>query len=242
MIEKSRSPRPNDRAGAYLDSDHTSDVGNVLREAEAERRRLAELLNDEPVQALAHISRSLRGVEGMPGTPAMVSEAARTAGLQAAAVSEQLRRIARLLRPSVLDDLGLEAALRQLASEFAARSGVTTESDVRTVSQGRQPEVDIALYRVAEAALRNAEEHAAATAIKVRLTLRGARLILTIRDNGIGLVSQREPGSSGIGFLEMAERMRSVQGRLRVRSRANEGTVVMASAPSRMDPTILHLV
>jgi len=214
--------------------DHTSGVANVLKASEVERRRLAELLNDEPVQALAHISRALRSVEGMPGTPAMVTEAARDAGLQAAAVSEQLRRIARLLRPSVLDDIGLGAALRQLTSEFAARSGVTTESDIRTVNQSRQAEVDIALYRVAEAALRNADEHAAATAIRVRLIQHGARLILTIRDNGIGLAPRLQPARSGTGFLEMSERMRSVQGRLRVRSRADEGTIVMASAPGKI--------
>ncbi|MFZ0169266.1 MAG: ATP-binding protein [Candidatus Dormiibacterota bacterium] len=197
------------------------------------------MLNDEPVQALAHISRALRSVEGMPGTPAVVTETARDAGLQAAAVSEQLRRIARLLRPSILDDIGLGAALRQLTSESAAKSGVTTESDVRTVNQGRQPEVDIALYRVAEAALKNAEEHAAATAIRVRLTQRGARLIVTVRDNGIGLAKDREAGGSGTGFLEMAERIRSVQGWLRVRSRAHQGTIVMASAPSTMAPATL---
>ena len=172
----------------------------------------------------------------MAGAPAVVTEAARDAGLQAAAVSEQLRQIARLLRPSVLDDIGLGAALRQLTSDFAATSGVATESDIRTVSQGRQPEVDIALYRVAEAALRNADEHAAATVIRVRLTQRGARLILTVRDNGIGLAPRLQPGRPGTGFLEMSERMRSVEGRLRVRSRAGEGTIVMASAPGNLLP------
>lgn len=242
MIQSSSSPRHHEAASAHLGTDHTWDVGNVLRGAEAERRRLAELLNDEPVQALAHISRALRSVEAMPGTPAVVTEAARDAGLQAAAVSEQLRRIARLLRPSILDDIGLGAALRQLTSESAAKSGVTTESDVRTLCQGRQAEVDITLYRVAEAALKNAEEHAAATAIRVRLTQCDARLILTVRDNGIGLGEHRELGSSGTGFLEMAERIRSVHGRLRVRSRANAGTIVMASVPNTMIPATLHKV
>ena len=113
---------------------------------------------------------------------------------------------------------------------------------MRTVCQGRQPEVDIVLYRVAEAALKNAEEHSAATAIRVRLTQRDARLIVTVRDNGIGLAKHGEPGRSGTGFVEMAERIRSVQGRLRVRSRAYQGTVVMASAPSTMLPATLHKV
>jgi signal transduction histidine kinase len=229
MIQNAR--RHQDASSAHLGSERPSNVSHVLSRAEDMRRRIAELLNEEPVQALAHISRVLKSVEGMPGTPAAVTEAARDAGLQAAAVSEQLRQIARFLRPSVLDDIGLGAALRQLTSEFAATSGVAAEGDVGTVTQARQPEVDITLYRVAEAALKNAEEHAAATAVRVRLIQRGARLILTVRDNGIGLAGHREAGSSGIGFLEMAERMRSVQGRLRVRSRVNQGTVVMASAP-----------
>jgi signal transduction histidine kinase len=230
MIQHPR--RQKEAVGTHLGCDNPSNVAHVLQGAEAERRRLAELLNDEPVQALAHISRVLRSVEGTPGTPAVVTEAARDAGLQAAAVSEQLRQIARLLRPSVLDDIGLGAALRQLTSAFAATSGVAAECEVGTVTQARQPEVDIALYRVAEAALRNADKHAAASAVRVRLMQRGARLILAVRDNGIGLAEHHEAGSSGVGFLEMAERIRSVQGRLRVRSRANQGTVVMASAPS----------
>lgn len=234
MIQNSRHRQ--DDAGEHLASEHLSGVGHVLKEAEAERRRLAELLNDEPVQALAQIARALRSVEGMPGTPAVVAQTARDAGHQAAAVSEQLRRIARLLRPSGLDDISLGAAIRQLTSEFATKSGVMVESDVRTMSRGQQPEVDIALYRVAEAALKNAEEHAAATAICVRLIQRGARVILTVRDNGIGLAEKREPGSSGSGFLEMAERICSVHGQLRVRSRVNQGTIVMASAPGPMVP------
>ncbi len=207
-------------------------VADVLRESEAERRRLAELLNGEPVQVLAHISRTLQSLEGGPGTPTAVTRTARVAGLQAAAVSEQLRGIARLLRPSVLDDIGLEAALRQLASEFAASSGVVIESDLNDVRDLRGSETDIALYRVAESALRNATEQAVTT-VRMRLAQRSGHIILTVQDNGTMAHHQVEASTARLS--EMAEWMRSVHGWLRVRSRADTGTVVVAAASTTTD-------
>lgn len=221
-------------------ADDGARVAALLREFEAERRRLAELLNDEPVQTLAHVSRSLQSVVAVPGTPVQVSEATRAAGLQAAAVSHQLRRLARVLRPSVLDDLGLGAALRQLTSDFAERSGITVRTDLRAVGRAHDPEVDITLFRVAEAELRRVEMDEFATEVELRLRQRASRLVLSLRDNGRRPGAPGDSESSGSGFLEMRERLRSINGQLTMRSGVHQGTVVVASAPTAIEHTALR--
>jgi two-component system NarL family sensor kinase len=206
-------------------------VEAIIREIEAERRQLADRINDDPVQTLAHISRVLQSLEEIHLTPAEAAQTAREAGVLAASVSEQLRGLARRLRPPLLDDVGLGPALRQLAVDFSAAAGIPTHAEPGDVVRVGLPEVDLVLFRVAQAALRNAEEHSAATRIDIRVRRRGARVTLTVRDDGIGLPAGSGRDGTGKGFLEMRERLRSVGGRLVVRSSAELGTVVSASVP-----------
>jgi two-component system NarL family sensor kinase len=202
-------------------------VEAIIREIEAERRQLADQINDDPVQTLAHISRVLQSFEEVHGTSAEAAQAAREVGALAASVSEQLRGLARRLRPPLLDDIGLGPALRQLALDFSAAAGIPTYAEPGDVVRVGLPEADLVLFRVAQAALRNAEEHSAATRVDIGLRRHGAQVTLTVRDDGIGLAA--DPHSVGKGFLEMRERLRSVGGRLVVRSSAQLGTVVSAS-------------
>ncbi|MGH7643220.1 MAG: sensor histidine kinase [Candidatus Dormibacteria bacterium] len=203
----------------------------VLGEIEAERHRLAERINEEPVQTLAHIARVLQSVEDAPGTPDSIAKVVREAGLLASGVSEQLRGLARGLRPPLLDDLGLGAALNQLADDFSTAAGipVAVESgDVVNVAPGG---ADLVLFRVAQSALRNAERHSAANRVDIRVRRRSTTITLTVRDNGIGLPNAPLLDSACTGILEMRERLRAVGGRLAIRSRLRVGTVVLASVP-----------
>lgn len=208
----------------------------IIREIEVERRQLADRINEDPVQTLAHIARVLQSLEEIPGTPARAAQAARAAGLLAASVSEQLRSLARGLRPPLLDDVGLGPALRQLALDFAASAGIPTSADPGDVVRIGRPGADLVLFRVAQAALHNAEEHSAATMVTIRLRPRGTRVTLAVSDNGIGWPTA--PGRSGMrtGILQMRERLRSVGGQLVIRSRPRVGTVVWASVPSSSLP------
>jgi len=208
----------------------------IIREVESERRQLADRINEEPVQTLSHIARVLQSLDEKTGTPARTAQAAREAGVLAASVSEQLRGLARSLRPPLLDDVGLGPALSQLAADFGAAAGIPTYADPGDVGRIELPGADLVLFRVAQAALRNAEEHSAATIIEIRLRRRGARVTLAIRDNGIGLA--RTPGTRVMrtGVLEMRERLSSLGGHLVIRSRPRVGTVVLASVPSSILP------
>jgi two-component system NarL family sensor kinase len=211
-------------------------AAGIISEIEAERRQLADRINEDPVQTLAHIARVLQSLEEIPGTPTRAARAAREAGLLAANVSEQLRALARGLRPPLLDDIGLGPALSQLASDFAASAGIPTSADPGDVVRIARPGADLVLFRVAQAALQNAEQHSAATAIAVRLWRHGSRVTLAVSDNGIGLTRPRGRDSMRTGILEMRERLRSVGGQLVIRSSPRSGTLVLASVPSSSLP------
>ncbi|MGC2191696.1 MAG: ATP-binding protein [Candidatus Dormiibacterota bacterium] len=208
----------------------------IFSEIEAERRQLADRINEDPVQTLAHIARVLQSLEEIPGTPTRAARAAKEAGLLAANVSEQLRGLARGLRPPLLDDVGLGPALSQLASDFAASAGIPTSADPGDVLRIARPGADLVLFRVAQAALQNAEKHSAATEVAIRLRRHGSRVTLAVSDNGIGLTRARERTSMRTGILEMRERLRSVGGQLVIRSSPHSGTLVLASVPSSSLP------
>lgn len=213
-------------------ADGTLGIEAIIRDIEADRRRLADALNNEPVQTLAHISRVLQSVEDIPGTPTRAGRAAREAGLLAANVSEQLRGLARQLRPPLLDDVGVGPALRQLVHDFSIAVGIPAYVDSGDVVRIGVPEADLVLFRVAQLALRTADEQSGASRIDVRLRRRGAHVTLTIRYDGIGLPASLRPYGNAKLFMEMAARLKSVGGRLAVRSNARIGTVVSATVPS----------
>jgi len=203
----------------------------LLSEIELERRQLADQLNDDPVQTLAHVTRVLQSVDVASGMSSATAKTIHEMGLITARVSEQLRGLAHQLRPPLLDDVGLGAALRQLAGEFSARSGIPTFAEPVEVGGVGLPEADLVLFRVAQVALRNTENHAAATRVDIGLRQIGSRIALTVRDDGIGLPTAPVSRAVGTGFVEMRSRLRSFGGRLEVRSAADTGTIVSASIP-----------
>jgi signal transduction histidine kinase len=225
-----------DTASAPVEAEDPRRLAAIFEEIETERQQLADLLNDDPVQTLAHVARVLQSLADVPETPVATSLAAQEAGALAAAVSEQLRGLARRLRPPLLDDVGLGPALKQLASGFSARSGIAVRTRLDGVSRSGLADVDLVFFRVAEEALRNAEDHSAATEVALRLRRRGGRVSLAVWDNGIGLSEHPQDQVAGTGFLEMRERLRAISGKLTVRSGVSRGTLVLASAAALCSP------
>ena len=148
------------------------------------------------------------------------------------AISE-VRRISRDLRPGVLDDLGLGPAIKALADDFAARTGIATEFTTVVFRNRLDQEAKIALYRIAQEALTNVERHSGAT--RVEIDLRGHKLGATLRisDNGRGLPPQSGRTGPGIGLRNMQERIEQLDGTLRLLSSrgAQSGTVIEATLP-----------
>ncbi len=143
----------------------------------------------------------------------------------------EVRRISRDLRPAVLDDLGLGPALKTLAEEFEARTGITCVFETVVFRNRLDDEAKIALYRIAQEALTNIERHAGASQLTIDLRghRRGATLLIS--DNGKGLSTRHSEASPGLGLRNMQERMEQLGGTLILRESNTGGTTIEATLP-----------
>jgi signal transduction histidine kinase len=146
--------------------------------------------------------------------------------------------MSQLLRPTILDDFGLEAGLRWLCEGFAGRTGIEV-AVVSTYSGRMADETETHLYRIAQEALTNIARHAGAQHVKVALEATGAEVCLSIQDDGRGLPESSAPGPRGLGMIGMRARARSAGGDLTVRSRPGQGVLIEVRVPIR-DETHSH--
>ncbi|MDN3682503.1 cache domain-containing protein [Vibrio tapetis subsp. quintayensis] len=141
------------------------------------------------------------------------------------AISE-VRRISHNLRPSALDDIGLEAALTTLLQDYQAHSGVQIETLFDTQKGRLKSEAATTLYRVAQESLNNIEKHARATKITIILQQMGNLLQLVVRDDGIGFNPRQIRGLDGIGLRNMRERVEFIGGEFELESEPEIGTEI----------------
>ncbi len=205
----------------------------VLAAREEEQRRIGRELHDGPLQSLVLLWRKLDKLDQPEA--GYRSSAAQEARELAEGTADEVRRISRALRPSVLDDLGVVAAIESEAGAVARRTGVAVRF-VHTGEEARLPtELELTLLRVAQEALHNVERHASARHLNVRLEFGGDRVRLVIRDDGRGL--ETRPSASELldagklGLVGMQERVRLVGGRVNIVSQAGKGTTVEVCVP-----------
>ena len=144
-----------------------------------------------------------------------------------------VRRIGTELRPGLLDDLGLVAALEWQAQEFQKRTGIRCEfiSEQRDVPL--PPEASTALFRICQEALTNASRHAHATQVHIGLREEAGTLVLTVGDNGLGITEQDLAHRTSLGLLGMRERALRLGGEVAIAGRPREGTTVTVRIPLR---------
>lgn len=207
-----------------LERERRDSARRALTAQEQERRRVARELHDEVGQALTAVLLQLERAER--DSDGAARERVREAREATRATLEEVRAIARGLRPEALDDLGLASALRALCIE-AERSGVTVHRKIAAeVALG--PETEVVVYRVAQEAITNALRHSGAEAIDVVLAGDQHGVLLTVRDDGRGFVG--EP-SDGAGLRGMRERALLAGGRLDVSAVPGHGTDVTLRLP-----------
>ena len=141
------------------------------------------------------------------------------------------RRIIEELRPSMLDSLGIGAALRWQCSQFSKRSGVPCQVRLQNDNLRLSPAYSIAFYRVAQEALTNIGKHANAKNVAVSLQRDGEHWVMQITDNGIGIDKGRCHNPTAHGLLLMRERMRALGGEFSIEGDPGSGTVVQVRAP-----------
>jgi len=197
---------------------------------EQERARLSRELHDELGQQLTGLKLSLswlgnRLKDGRSATPDTVDEMRHL--LDAAIAS--VRRISTELRPPILDDLGFGDAVSWMASEFYKRSGLTVVLDLQFAEQIKGEALTTALYRIVQESLTNVVRHAGATQVQIDLVASGAKMILTVRDNGKGMSDSAKLG--GIGLVSMRERAHSIDAQFSISSVFGKGTTVEVNFP-----------
>jgi len=204
----------------------------VWRVQEDERRRLARELHDGVGQNLTALKHRLAM---MGGTLPAGADGLRTQLDAAIALCSQTledtRAMSRLLRPPILDDLGLEAALRWLARSIGEAGGPEVEIDIAPLP-ALGDEIQTLLFRVAQEALNNAAKHARARSARMRLLASGHWLELRIDDDGVGCDPKLALGAGGSGLSGMRERLRLYGGRLELRSMSGAGMQLSATVPT----------
>jgi signal transduction histidine kinase len=205
----------------------------VWRVQEDERRRLARELHDGLGQNLTALMQHLAQVD--PAQPLDARRHLDAAISLCGGALEDTRNLSRLLRPPVLDDLGLEPALRWLARSVAESSGVETVVDVGELP-ALDGELETLLFRIAQEGFANAAKHAAARSVLLHLAARDGELQLQVIDDGRGFDPGAAVRSGGNGLGGMRERLRLHGGRLELAAAPGRGTRLRAVVPLEQGP------
>ena len=210
-----------------------------LQQTSAERGRLYQALLGSQERERARLSRDLHDQIGQALTGVMLMLDERVAKAEGRAEAktlvaqtiEDVRRLSRALRPAVLDEVGIEAALRQQAREVAERTGLNVEVLVH-LREALPDDYEIALYRVAQEALTNVVRHAAARHASIVLTSSRDAIQLTVEDDGRGFDPEASV-SDHLGLAGMRERVELLGGTLRIEASPAEGTTIHVRLPLR---------
>lgn len=211
----------------------------VWQVQEEERRRLARELHDGIGQTLTALKNHLERIERRAAgdAPELAPQLADAVDLAGAALRDT-RELSRLLRPPVLDDLGLAAALRWLARTLGERTELAVELDWRLPEERLPAELETLIFRVVQEALTNALKHSGATAARVEVERADGALVTRVSDAGAGfdpaaaLAPAGGGRESGYGLRGMRDRVELFGGRLAVRSAPGEGTVIELELPT----------
>ena len=194
----------------------------MLENQEATARRFSHELHDELGQSLTAVKTNLTA---MNSPEPRVADCVR---LVDEAIGD-VRQMSHLLRPTILDDFGLEAGLRWLAEGFSARTGI--EVTVNSSYSGRLPdETETHLFRIAQEGLTNVARHSGAAHASIQLKSEGGEIRLSIQDDGRGLPAAPANGR-GMGLIGIRARARSAGGDASVRSRPGQGVVIEVRVP-----------
>jgi signal transduction histidine kinase len=199
---------------------------------EEERKRVAREIHDQLGQALTALKIDLSGLlrefhscdQAHPGKAESILRLVDE-------TIQSVRRISTELRPGILDDLGLVAAVEWAAEEFQARTGTECRLELPEGDVAADPAQATAIFRIFQETLTNVARHANATRVDVRLADGNGGLVLEVRDNGAGISAEKLSQGQSLGILGMRERAALLGGVLAIRGAAGEGTAVEVRIP-----------
>ena len=205
-------------------------AGRLMTAQDDERRRIARDLHDDLTQRLAFLAIDLGKLASKTVSEEVMPQL-RPLQKRAAEAAEAVRQISHQLHPSILDDLGIEAALEQYCQEFEERTGIVTRFNSHDVPLAMKPEIASSVYHIAQECLRNISKHAQARQASVTLESADSHLRLQVKDDGVGMKPGRLQSGAHIGVAGMKERANLVKGELSIESEPGRGTEVSVTVP-----------
>jgi len=215
----------------------------LLRQAltiqEEERKRIARDLHDETSQDLTALALNLHAVTEMMEMSDMDSTEVKAILKKAHAIAvragTEVTRLIRELRPTLLDTLGLPAAVRNLAETNFAAKGINFSTELEGMNLRLPPETELSLFRIAQEAMSNVVRHSEANSVDIRLECDASKCILRIEDDGKGFdvsaITTIDSKGRGAGLFGMKERVTALGGRCSIESQSGQGTKITARVP-----------
>ena len=208
----------------------------LISAQEDERRRLSRELHDDMNQRLAMVAIHIQSVQGSLPESDPMQETLQQLHEEVASLSDNVRRLAHQLHPSILDDLGLVVALQSFIKDFSKWEHIPVMFQPKDVPGILPQDIALCVYRVIQECLRNVAKHAQADRVSVEVMGSETGLQLIIKDNGKGFTPEAvRPGTHGLGLIGMKERIRVVHGTFDVKASEGKGTIITAWIP--LSPT-----
>jgi signal transduction histidine kinase len=214
-----------------------------LTAQEGERKRIARELHDETSQALTSLTLNLQAIIQMAEMKgikdAELMEKLKTTHSYAVRAGHEVVRLMKELRPTLLDELGMPAAIHRYAKDTLQAQGINVSAEFRGTDERFPPEVEVTLFRIAQAAIGNILEHSGAKNVSIKLECNDSECVLTIEDDGKGFdvskLTRVDPSGRGAGLFTMRERTSLMGGTGYVESKPGRGTRVIAKVPLSRD-------
>jgi PAS domain S-box-containing protein len=198
-----------------------------------ERRRIARELHDDFSQRVAALVLEIGTLEKLlPVRVGMIPRALEEVRIQLEQLTDDLHGLAYKLHPSLLNDAGLQAAIEDHIHKISQHTGLRFDLKIKDVPDEIPPEISMCLFRVMQESIHNIVKHANATDVRIKLSGTSKGIGLSVTDNGTGFdATDKLSHQKGLGLVSMEERVRYLNGFLRIHSRPADGTKVCAWIP-----------
>jgi signal transduction histidine kinase len=201
----------------------------LLTAQEGERRNLSRDLHDELGQVVTSVTLDLQRA-AQAGERQRKDDLIGRALHGAGCLLDRIHEISTRLRPTLLDDLGLKDAVQSLLSDYERRTGIAVRAELSFEQASVSPPISENVYRILQEALTNVSKHARTKEVFVTLRMAGGVVVLTVRDQGVGLAPEALDGKR-LGLLGMRERAELLDGAFFVRGEPGRGTEVQVTIP-----------
>lgn len=221
------------KIAAERESERQTYMAQIFKAHEDERAHIAHELHDETIQTLIALSNRLQSIslDQFGILPSLAKEQVEWVRDTTVQISQDIRKLSRDLRPSILDNLGLIPALNWLVNQLTRNNEVENASIVFSGEERKlPPEADVMIFRIVQEAINNIKRHAQAKNVVVSIKFEPSRFNLTIEDDGCGFILPPQIGElvaeGKLGLIGIQQRVQFLRGNFDIQSMPGEGTVI----------------